>query len=47
MDAEKNKKATNITKLRQAKNLFNSSIKDENSVFYCDNKIIVLCQIKT
>lgn len=47
MDAEKDKKATNITKLKQVKNPFNSSIKDENSVFYPDNKIIVLCQIKT
>ena len=34
MDAKKYKKAVNKTKLKQAKKLFNSLIKDENNIFY-------------
>ena len=34
MDAEKDEKAVDETKLKQAKNLFNSLIKDESSIFY-------------
>ena len=33
MDAEKDEKAVDEKKLKQAKNLFNSSIKERNSVF--------------
>ena len=39
MDAEKDEKAVDKTKLKQAKKLFNSLIKDENSVFYSVDKI--------
>ena len=39
MDAEKDEKAVDETKLKQAKNLFNSLIKDESSIFYSVNKI--------
>lgn len=39
MDAEKDEKAVDETKLKQAKNLFNSLIKDENRIFHFVNKI--------
>ena len=39
MDSEKDKKAVYETKLKQAKNIFNYLIKDENSVFYSVDKI--------
>ena len=39
MDVEKDEKAVDETKLKQAKNLFNSLIKDENSIFYSADKI--------
>ena len=39
MDAEKEEKAVDETKLKQAKTLFNSLIKGENSVFYFVDKI--------
>lgn len=39
MDTEKDEKAVDETKLKQAKNLFNSLIKDENSIFHFVNKI--------
>ena len=39
MDAEKDEKAVGDTKLKQAKNLFNSLIKDENSLLYSVDKI--------
>lgn len=39
MDPEKDKKAVDIKELNQAKKLFNSLIKIENSIFYLVNKI--------
>ena len=38
MNAKKDEKVADETKLKQVKNLFNSIIKDENSVFYSINK---------
>ena len=38
MNAKKDEKVADETKLKQVKNLFNSLIKDENSVFYSINK---------
>ena len=39
MKAEKNEETVDKTKLKQAKNLFNSLIKDENREFYSVDKI--------
>ena len=39
MDDEKEEEAVDETKLKQAKTLFNSLIKGENSVFYFVDKI--------